>query len=157
MTIPRRKWKVDRKELSEQISTIVNTDEHTRKDDGDISLSTALSTASLYGIDTKDLKGNSEDDIIDSAKETEKLSTSQIKKAKKVKTEKPEKPVGEIIKEIKEKPETTKKITIEIVAESYKGLIKYRETDPERLKTDAFAAEELIDEGLEKNKEKIQE
>ena len=127
------------------------------KDDGDISLSTALSTASLYGIDTKDLKGNSEDDIRESAKETEKLSSSQKKKAKKVKEEKPDKPIIEILKEIKEKPETRKTITVEVVAESYKGLVKYRETDPDRLKSDSLAAEELIDEGLEKNKAKIQE
>lgn len=127
------------------------------KDNGDISLSTALSTASLFGIDTKDLKGNSEDDIIESAKETEKLTASQKKKAKKVKEEKPEKPIIEILKEIKEKPETRKKITVEIIAESYNGVVKYMATDPERLTSDTLAAEELIDEGLDKNKEKLQE
>tara|TARA_Y100001936_G_scaffold221424_1_gene236410 strand:+ start:88 stop:960 length:873 start_codon:yes stop_codon:yes gene_type:complete len=127
------------------------------KDNGDISLSTALSTANLFGIDTKDLKGNSEDDIIESAKETEKLTSSQKKKAKKVKEEKPEKPVMEIIKEIKEKKETLTEIKIQVVAETMKGIVKYRETDPERLKDNTLAASELVDEGLEKNKEKLQE
>jgi ParB/RepB/Spo0J family partition protein len=125
------------------------------KDDGVISLSTALETATDFSLDSSDMAGNPEEEVIACAKETEKLTRNQKKRVKKILKEKPEKSVLETITEVKGKPDPTKELRIEITSTSYANLISYQQK--KKIKNDALAGAELVDEGLEKNKDFIKE
>ena len=125
------------------------------KDDGTISLSTALETATNFGLDSSYMAGNSEEEVEACAIETEKLTRNQKKRVKKILKEKPKKSVLETIQEVKGKPDPTRELKIEITSASYADVVSYKQK--KKIASDSLAASELVDEGIEKNKDFIKE
>ena len=121
------------------------------KDSGAVSLTTALETATDFDLDSSEMEGNSEEEVIACARETEKLTRNQKKRVRKILKDKPGKSVSETIKEVKGKPDLTKELKIEIATTSYASLLSYQ--GKKDIDTDSLAASELVDEGLEKNKD----
>ena len=119
-------------------------------ENGTISLTTALDTANLFGFDTPDIGNTDEKEVIDCAKEQDKLTSKQKKRVEEIHEEDPEKPIIEVIGGVRERQPTTKKLTIEVESNTYSGIGTYREKRKE-LKTDELAASELVDEGLKAN------
>jgi len=125
------------------------------KDDGVISLNTALETATDFGLDSSEMEGNSEQEVKACAIETEKLTRNQKKRVRKILEEKPDKSVLETIEEVKGKPDPTKELDIVITSDSYANVLAYQQK--KKIKTDSLAASELVDEGIEKNKDYLKE
>lgn len=119
------------------------------KDDGKISLGTALDTADLFDLDTSELGDVPEEEVKIAALESEKLSAKQKKRVKEIKQEKPEEKIEEIIEKVKKRKETRVKIETEIASESYARVEVFK--DKRKLKSIGLAAEELIDDGLDHN------
>lgn len=119
------------------------------KDNGKISLSTALDTANLFDLDTSDLGKVPESEITTCALESEKLTSKQKKRVKELKQEKPTEKIEEIITKVKDRKEKTTEIKIEIASDTYARVETFK--DKLKLKSVSLAAEELIDDGLEYN------
>jgi len=120
------------------------------KDDGKISLGTALDTADLFDLDTSELGDIPEEEVKIAALESEKLSAKQKKRVKEIKQEKPEEKIEEIIEKVKKRKETRVKIETEIASDSYARVEVFKGI--RKLKSIGLAAEELIDDGLDHNK-----
>jgi ParB/RepB/Spo0J family partition protein len=118
-------------------------------EDGTISIATALDTANLFGFDTPDIGETDEKEVIDCAKEQDKLTSKQKKRVGEIHREKPEKPIIDVIGGVKERQPTTKKLTIEVESTTYSNIGVYAES--KKIKTNELAATELIDEGLKSN------
>jgi ParB family transcriptional regulator, chromosome partitioning protein len=121
------------------------------KDDGKISLTTALETANIFDLDTPEIGSIPESEITSSALELEKLTTKQKKRVKERIPKEPSKTPGQIIVEVKGKKETTHTITTEVASDSYARIEVFQQKDPKKYSSVSLAASELIDEGLDKN------
>lgn len=119
------------------------------KDNGKISLSTALDTANLFDLDTSDLGNVPENEITTCALESEKLTSKQKKRVKELKQEKPKEKIEDIITKVKDRKEKTTEIKIEIASDTYARVELFK--DKLKLKSVNLAAEELIDDGLDYN------
>ncbi len=120
------------------------------KDDGKISLGTALDTANLFDLDTSDLGNIPEDEVKVAALESEKLTSKQKKRVGEIKKEKPQEKIEEIINIVRTRKEKTIKVIVEVASDSYARLEVFKKK--ENIKSDPLAAEQLIDDGLDHNK-----
>ena len=120
------------------------------KDDGEISLGTALDTANLFALDTSDIGDIPEDEIKTCALESEKLTGKQKKRVKEIKKEKPDVKIEKIINIVRDKKETLREITTEIASDSYARLEVFQ--NQKKIKSASIAAGELIEDGLDYNK-----
>lgn len=120
------------------------------KDDGKVSLATALDTANLFDLDTSDLGNIPEDEIQVAALESQKLTSKQKKRVKEIKKEKPQEKIAEIINTVRTRKEKTIKVTVEVASDSYARLGVFKKK--KEITSDPLAAEQLIDDGLDYNK-----
>ena len=120
------------------------------KDDGEISLGTALDTANLFALDTSAIGDIPEDEIKTCALESEKLTGKQKKRVKEIKKEKPDVKIEKIINIVRDKKETLREITTEIASDSYARLEVFQ--NQKKIKSASIAAGELIEDGLDYNK-----
>ena len=120
------------------------------KDDGKITLGTALDTANLFDLDTSNLGNIPEDEVKVAALESEKLTSKQKKRVREIKKEKPQEKIAEIINTVRTKKEKTIKVIVEVASGSYARLGVFKKK--ENIKSDPLAAEQLIDDGLDYNK-----
>jgi len=119
------------------------------KDDGKITLSTALDTANLFELDTSDLGDIPEEEVKIAAIESEDLTAKQRSRVKEIKKDKPQEPIEEIISKVKDKKEKMQKIETEVVSDTYARVEVYKNN--KKIKSISLAASELIEEGLDSN------
>ncbi len=120
------------------------------KDDGKISLGTALDTANLFALDTSEIGDIPEKEITTCALESEKLTGKQKKRVKEIKKEKPDEEIEKIINVVRDRKETLREIKIEIASDTYARVEVYQ--NKAKIKSVALAAGELVDDGLDHNK-----
>lgn len=118
------------------------------KNDGQITLKTAIEAADLYDLDTSNTGDTPDEEIEKCALELQQLTSAQKKRVKTIKKETDLRPVDAIV-DVKENQEETQEITTEITSKTYGRVESYRQKRD--IKSIPIAASELIEEGLDAN------
>ncbi len=113
---------------------------------GEISLDTALDTADLYAFDPNKTTGISIEDMLDSAREMQKLTGKHKKYIMEVKQQKPDVSVRDIITDVSSKKYKKYDFTVAVDLGTYEKIDAYKEN--RRIDTITMAVADLIEDGL---------
>jgi ParB/RepB/Spo0J family partition protein len=116
---------------------------------GEVKITAALEAADLYDYDPTNEKNAPTKDILEAAKEMQKLVGKQKKRVKELSKTQPDKPKIEIIEEVKTTKRKTRPITIEVESDTYGRIDTYREKND--INSVPIAAADLVEEGLKAN------
>jgi len=116
---------------------------------GDVKIGAALEAADLYDYDPTNKNNAPAEDMLEAAKEMEKLVGKQKKRVKELVKTQPAKSKIEIIEEVKTTKRKTKPITIEVESDTYGRIDSYREKN--EIDSVPLAAADLVEEGLKSN------
>jgi ParB/RepB/Spo0J family partition protein len=116
---------------------------------GELKLSSAVESADLYAFDPTNKNNAPVKDMLETAREMEKLVGKQKKRVKELVKTEPDKPKLEIITEVKKTKRKTRPITIEVESDTYGRIDTYREK--KEIDSVPLAAVELVEDGLKAN------